>query len=86
MDTARRDALHASRRLEIKAESPRSIAMDLTSLSPLPANSIDRDKPRLELETHIGIDSVIAVHDAISSAKDDPSPTSSNIEGNESTT
>ena len=65
MDTARRDALHASRRLEIKAESPRSIAMDLTSLSPLPANSIDRDEPRLELETHIGIDSVIAVHDAI---------------------
>ena len=60
--------------------------MDLTSLSPLPANSIDRDEPHLELETHIGIDSVIAVRDAISSAKDDPSPTSSKIEGNESIT
>ena len=51
-----------SRRAEIKAESPCSV-LDLTS------PSIDRDEPRLEdevqRETHIGIDSVIAVHDAI---------------------
>ena len=42
--------------------SPCSV-LDLTS------QSIDRDEPRLEdevqRETHIGIDSVIAVHDAI---------------------
>ena len=49
--------------------------MDLTIFSPLPANSIDRDEPRLELETYIGIDSVIAVHDAISSEEKQESPT-----------
>jgi hypothetical protein len=68
LDTARRNALNASRRVELKG-SPCSV-LDLTS--PLEdevqiKGVIDRDEPRLELETQIGIDSVIAVHDAISS-------------------
>jgi hypothetical protein len=52
----------------MKAESPRSIAIDLTQVAP-PISHIDRDEPRLEEEVQTnGCDSVIAVHDFLASS------------------
>jgi len=76
LDRARARVQRQSLREELKEQkSPSSVALDLTG-----ETNLDRDEPRLELETQSGgIDSVIAVHDYIIESTPVLPPTASTV-------